>query len=104
MKILVVNDRLLPQILTQFPEQYLISKVKTPVLKYRYLINDLTIEITVRNVLNDQCLRGHSYDLIYSTPDDFFYNSKHLMPMYIINPNLEVRLMLETDNVYSLLL
>lgn len=75
MKILVINKKLLSQILLNYPQEYLVKKVLIPTIKYIY------------DKLDDQCLRGKSFDVVYLTPNSF---NENLVSLYIDNPRMAI--------------
>lgn len=78
MKILVINKKLLSQILLNYPQEYLVKKVLIPTIKYIY------------DKLDDQCLRGKSFDVVYLTPNSFNENYRFLVSLYIDNPRMAI--------------
>ena len=75
MKILVINKKLLSQILLNYSQEYLVKKVLIPTIKYIY------------DKLDDQCLRGKSFDVVYLTPNSF---NENLVSLYIDNPRMAI--------------
>lgn len=92
MKILILNNKLIEQVISNFPQETLVSKRTSPVISYRYQINHEVIEITCLNELGERSLLGLSPDLIYCTHEDYRKATLQLVALSFCNPKVEIRI------------
>jgi hypothetical protein len=92
MKILVIGKSILPKIINTIPKEYLIRQVKSPYIQYIYNIENTEIIVRCYNTLNNNSLRGQSFDIIYCHPTEYLDYVEFLIPLYFSNPKLEIRL------------
>lgn len=92
MKILVLDEKLIEQVISKFPQEFLISKQISPILSYRYQIDHNSIEIKCLNILNENTLTGVNPDLLYCTHTEYLKSLTEIHNLLFNNSNLEVRL------------
>lgn len=92
MKILILNNQLVEQVIEQFPREYLTRKSLIPLIIYEYQIENYNLEIRCFYEVKENTLRGINADIIYCTHEDYNQYTKYIGPLILSNKNLEVRL------------
>ena len=98
MNILVTDSVLLPKVLNTFPKECLISKRVSPITMYDFEINHIKVSIIFDPNVNDNTIRGRSFNLVYTTPAHYNSHSQVMMGIFMTNPDAQINLSFGTDD------